>query len=198
MKRMMHKLFPTLVAEYDLSDKVDNDVIMKKIAISGMVMHGTLSKGMSSYMGGYDCVLTRTAMTDLQEAIKECLDDYCKESGLEENVIVNSWCNVLKEGGYVKRHRHDKSVLSGAYYPTSDPDDCPLLIENPTQILKMTETKIYDTEYNVSAIGVPTFPGKLVIWPSYLYHETQKNSSDERYTISFNTLDKSYLNAIRN
>jgi len=62
----------------------------------------------------------------------------------------------------------------------------------------MTETKIYDTEYNVSAIGVPTFPGKLVIWPSYLYHETQKNSSDERYTISFNTLDKSYLNAIRN
>ncbi len=194
----MHKLFPTLVAEYDLSDKVDNDVIMKKIAISGMVMHGTLSKGMSSYMGGYDCVLTRTAMTDLQEAIKECLDDYCKESGLEENVIVNSWCNVLKEGGYVKRHRHDKSVLSGAYYPTSDPDDCPLLIENPTQILKMTETKIYDTEYNVSAIGVPTFPGKLVIWPSYLYHETQKNSSDERYTISFNTLDKSYLNAIRN
>ena len=194
----MHKLFPTLVAEYDLSDKVDNDVIMKKIAISGMVMHGTLSKGMSSYMGGYDCVLTRTAMTDLQEAIKECLDDYCKESGLEENVIVNSWCNVLKEGGYVKRHRHDKSVLSGAYYPTSDPDDCPLLIENPTQILKMTETKIYDTEYNVSAIGVPTFAGKLVIWPSYLYHETQKNSSDERYTISFNTLDKSYLNAIRN
>lgn len=194
----MHKLFPTLVAEYDLSDKVDNDVIMKKIAISGMVMHGTLSKGMSSYMGGYDCVLTRTAMTDLQQAIKECLDDYCKESGLEENVIVNSWCNFLKEGGYVKRHRHDKSVLSGAYYPTSDPDDCPLLIENPTQVFKMTETKIYDTEYNVSAIGVPTFPGKLVIWPSYLYHETQKNSSDERYTISFNTLDKSYLNAIRN
>ena len=194
----MHKLFPTLVAEYDLSDKVDNDVIMKKIAISGMVMHGTLSKGMSSYMGGYDCVLTRTAMTDLQQAIKECLDYYCKESGLEENVIVNSWCNVLKEGGYVKRHRHDKSVLSGAYYPTSDPDDCPLLIENPTQVFKMTETKIYDTEYNVSAIGVPTFPGKLVIWPSYLYHETQKNSSDERYTISFNTLDKSYLNAIRN
>ena len=41
-------------------------------------------------------------------------------------------------------------------------------------------------------------PGKLVIWPSYLYHETQKNSSEERYTISFNTLDKSYLNAIRN
>ena len=80
----MHKLFPTLVAEYDLSDKVDNDVIMKKIAISGMVMHGTLSKGMSSYMGGYDCVLTRTAMTDLQQAIKECLDDYCKELGLEE------------------------------------------------------------------------------------------------------------------
>jgi len=195
---MMHKLFPTLIAEYDLSDKVDNVEVMKKIGISGMLMHGTLSKGMSSYMGGYDCALTRLAMKGLQTAIKECLDDYCKEAGLEENVIVNSWCNVLKEGGYVKRHRHDKSVLSGAYYPASDPDDCPLLIENPTQIYKMTETKVYDTEYNVSAIGVPTAKGKLVIWPSYLYHETQKNSSEERFTISFNTLDKSYLNAIRN
>tara|TARA_B100000927_G_C16463642_1_gene468865 strand:+ start:1416 stop:2003 length:588 start_codon:yes stop_codon:yes gene_type:complete len=195
---MMHKLFPTLVAEYDLSDKVDNDLIMEKVKISGLQMHGTLNKGVSSYMGGYDCALTRLAMTDLQSAIKECLDDYCKEVGLEENVIVNSWCNILKEGGSVKRHRHDKSVLSGAYYPSSDPDDCPLLIENPTEIFKMTETKVYDTEFNVSAIGVPTAKGKLVIWPSYLYHETQKNSSDERYTISFNTLDKSYLNAIRN
>ena len=195
---MMHKLFPTLVAEYDLADKIDNDLIMKKITISGLQMHGTLNKGVSSYMGGYDCALTRLAMTDLQSAIKECLDDYCKEAGLEENIIVNSWCNILKEGGSVKRHRHDKSVLSGAYYPSSDPDDCPLLIENPTQIFKMTETKVHDTEYNVSAIGVPTSKGKLVIWPSYLYHETQKNSSEERYTISFNTLDKSYLNSIKN
>ena len=63
----------------------------------------------------------------------------------------------------------------------------------------MTETKIYDTEYNVSAIGVPSFPGKLVIWSSYLYHETKKRiPSEERYTISFNTLDKFIPNAIRN
>ena len=171
---------------------------MKKIGISGLQMHGVLDKGMSSYLGGYDCALTRLAMKDLQNAIKECLDDYCQEAGLEENIIVNSWCNVLKEGGSVKRHRHEKSVLSGAYYPASDPDDCPLLIENPTQVFKMSETKTFDTEYNVSAIGVPTAKGKLVIWPSYLYHETQRNSSEERYTISFNTLDKSYLNAIRN
>ena len=194
---MMYKLFPTLVAEYDLADEVDNNDIMKKIEISGLQMHGVLNKGMSSYLGGYDCALTRLAMKDLQSAIKHCLDDYCKEAGLEENVIVNSWCNVLKEGGSVKRHRHEKSVLSGAYYPVSDPDDCPLLIENPMQVFKMSETKTYDTEYNVSAIGVPTAKGKLVIWPSYLYHETQKNSSEERFTISFNTLDKSYLNAIR-
>jgi len=194
---MMHKLFPTLIGEFDLSAKVDNALILKKIQISGMQFHGILDKGISSYMGGYDCAITRLAMKDLQSAIQESLDEYCKEAGLEQNVIVNSWCNILKEGGSVKRHRHDKSVLSGAYYPASDPDDCPLLIENPNTIFKMTETKIYDTEYNVGSVRVPTQQGKLVVWPSYLYHETQKNSSDERYTISFNTLDKSYLNAIK-
>ena len=84
---MMYKLFPTLVAEYDLSEKIDNEDIMKKIGISGLQMHGVLDKGMSSYLGGYDCALTRLAMKDLQNAIKECLDDYCKEAGLEETKL---------------------------------------------------------------------------------------------------------------
>ena len=43
----------------------------------------------------------------------------------------------------------------------------------------MTETKIYDTEYNVSAIGVPTFPGKLVIWLSY-FNETPKKKKESQ------------------
>ena len=77
------------------------------------------------------------------------------------------------------------------------PKVCRLVIGVNHRIFKMTETKIYDTEYNVGSVRVPTQQGKLVVWPSYLYHETQKNSSDERYTISFNTLDKSYLNAIK-
>ncbi len=189
----MHNLFPTLVAEFDLSDQVDNDVIMKKIQISGLQMHGVLEKGLSSYIGGYDCALTRLAMADLRQSIDACLRVYCDQAGIQQNTIVNSWCNVLKEGGKVKRHRHEKSVLSGAYYPTSDPDDCALIIENPTTVFKMSETKQHDTEYNIENVAIPTKAGKLIIWPSYLYHETQRNSSDERYTISFNTLDQSYI-----
>jgi uncharacterized protein (TIGR02466 family) len=193
---MFHKVFPTLIAEFDLSKEVDNDTIVKKFEISGLQMHGVLDKGMSSYLGGYDCALTRLAMKDLQSEIQACIDKYCQEAGLQRNLIVNSWCNILKEGGRVKRHRHEKSILSGAYYPKSDPDDCPLLLENPNHVFKMTETKVSDTEYNVEQIGIPTKTGKLVIWPSYLYHETFRNSSDERYTLSFNTLDESYINSL--
>ena len=193
---MFYKFFPTLIAEFDLSKKVDNDTILKKIGISGLQMHGILNKGLSSYLGGYDCLLTRLAMHDLRSAIQECLNEYCKEAGLEQNKIVNSWCNVLKEGGNVKRHRHEKSVLSGAYYPVSDADDCPLFIENPNTVFKMTESKVNETEYNTERVGFTTEAGKLIIWPSYLYHETPRNASDDRYTISFNTLDLSYINSL--
>ena len=193
---MFHKVFPTLIAEFDLSNKVDNETILKKIAISGLQMHGTLMKGTSSYLGGYDCALTRLAMHDLQKEIQNCINEYCNEAGIENNIIINSWCNELHEGGRVRRHRHDKSILSGAYYPVSDPDDCPLIIENPNTVFKMTETKVRETDTNIENIFIPTTAGKLVIWPSYLYHSTQRHGSDKRYTISFNTIDSSYLNAL--
>lgn len=193
---MIHKVFPTLIGEWDLSQKVDNNEIMKKISISGLQMHGTLMKGMSSYLGGYDCALTRLAMKDLHDAIQDCINEYCNEAGLDQNIIINSWCNELYEGGRVRRHRHEKSILSGAYYPVSDSDDCPLIIENPTLVNKMTETKVRETDSNVENVAVPTTAGKLVIWPSYLYHNTQRNGSEKRYTISFNTIDMSYIHSL--
>ena len=193
---MYHKLFPTLIAEYDLSNKVNNAEVIDKMRISGLQLHGILKKGQSSYLGGYDCALTRLAMTDLKNAIQGCIDEYCRQAGLQENVIVNSWCNILNEGGYVRRHRHEKSILSGAYYPTSDADDTPLFIENPNTVFKMTETKEYDTEFNWEKVGFTVETGKLLLWPSHLYHLTERNRSNERFTISFNTLDKSYLDAL--
>jgi uncharacterized protein (TIGR02466 family) len=193
---MFHKVFPTLVAEFDLTGKIDNDTILKKMAISGFQMHGTLNKGVSSYLGGYDCALTRLAMTDLSNEIQNCIDDYCIEAGLERNFVINSWCNELHEGGNVKRHKHDKSILSGAYYPVSDADDCSLIIENPNTVFKMTETKVKETDTNIENIAIPTAASKLVIWPSYLHHWTQKNGSIKRHTISFNTLDHSYVESI--
>jgi len=193
---MFHNLFPTLIAEFDLSDRVDNDVIVDKMRISGLAMHGLLNKGQSSYLGGFDCALTRLAMTDLQQAIKDSVDEYCKHAGLEENVIVNSWCNIVNEGGQVRRHRHEKSVLSGVYYPKSSSDDCPLMFENPNQIYKMTETKTYDTPTNWHEVGFTVEAGRLLLWPSYLHHYSKKNGSEERFSISFNTLEKSFIDSI--
>ena len=44
---MYHKLFPTLIAEYNLNDKVDNEEIINKMRMSGLQFHGILQKGQS-------------------------------------------------------------------------------------------------------------------------------------------------------
>ena len=71
-----------------------------------------------------------------------------------------------------------------------------MVSENVSVFFKMTETKEYDTEFNWEKVGFTVETGKLLLWPSHLYHLTERNRSKERFTISFNTLDKSYLDAL--
>ena len=186
-------VFPTLIASFDL-DQIDNDVLKGKMDVAGNINHGLLENGISSYVGGEDCFLTRLGVQDLKKAIQYHLQEYCFHSGIAPNVIVNSWANVLHEAGYVRRHRHEKSILSGAYYPV-DSDTC-LVLENPNTIFQMTQTNVNDTIYNADKIIIKPTKGKLVIWPSYVYHYTETNSDKPRYTVSFNTLDDSYKHAI--
>ena len=60
----------------------------------------------------------------------------------------------------------------------------------------MTQTNVNDTIYTRQQLRIMPTAGKLVIWPSYIYHHTEINSNVKRYTISFNTLDDSYKDAI--
>ena len=194
MKSEFLNVFPTLVASFDLSGKVDNDMLIKKMEMAGNLDHGLLENGVSSYVNGEDCFLTRLAVKDLKKSIEYYLNEYCFQGGIAPNFIINSWANIVSDKGYVRRHRHEKSILSGAYYPV-DNDSC-LLLENPNTVFHMTQTNVNDTIYTRQQIRILPTAGKLVIWPSYIYHHTEINSNVKRYTISFNTLDDSYKDAI--
>ena len=194
MKSNFLNVFPTLIGTFDIHDEVDNKTLMDKMSIAGNIGHGLLENGISSYVGGEDCFLTRLGVVDLKESILKYVQQYCFNTGIAPNFIVNSWANVLHQKGFVKRHRHEKSVLSGAYYPIES-DAC-LILENPNTVFQMTQTNVNDTIYNADKIIIKPIKGMLVIWPSYVYHYTEENSDKPRYTVSFNTLDDSYKHAI--
>ena len=71
--------------------------------------------------------------------IQGCIDSYCDDAGLEPSLLSTSWFNVMGEGSNVERHRHEGSVVSGAYYPLVEDESCPLIFESPLRQVRMCD-----------------------------------------------------------
>lgn len=107
--------------------------------------------------------------------------------------ITNSWFNVAVEGHsmYQNYHRHSMSFFSAVYYLT---DGSPTVFEDP--VIHRTQAQLevlrteFTPEYNSTAEA-----GKLVIFPSWMYHRSLPHmSSNDRYIISFNSLPVGKIN----
>jgi hypothetical protein len=98
----------------------------------------------------------------------------------------NAWCNVYPLGAYVPLHDHRGVHWSGVYYVQAEPACGELLLIDPKEYALANEPD--NTLYRGNKITnfVPQ-PGKLVMFPGYLKHESEPNQSDkDRIIISFN------------
>lgn len=193
-----HPIFPSLVSIFDLSECIDLPKVNETISNYGKTIeHGLVSNGKSSWETGYENFIYEQKLFNLNKDIQECIDKYTEEAGLDKNIIVQSWFNVLETGGYVRRHRHEKSIISGAFYPLADETSCPLYLENPVNTFRLTETPTKETIYNNPRQGIQPKTGMLVLFPSWMYHSTDINQGNKRITISFNTVDETMINVIK-
>ncbi len=98
---------------------------------------------------------------------------------------INSWATWVKGDGFIDKHIHEESWISGAYYCTVP------------KITERTDNKKGYFEYGCipDDIKIPIekergyiqpVEGKLVIFPSYLYHQTiPHESTQDRISIAF-------------
>jgi uncharacterized protein (TIGR02466 family) len=93
------------------------------------------------------------------------------------------WSNVSGKGGYNFPHTHPGSILSGAYYINTIPEnklvffDDYINVEMPTNV----DTSTYDH------IAYDCIPGRLVMFRSDLAHGNPPQQDDgEKIVISFN------------
>ena len=91
-------------------------------------------------------------------------------------MVLSGWSVVLREGGHQKRHIHPESVVSGVFYiqvpvESADEDKKEGNLVFPSNNMKMVTPK----------------EGMVVLFPSYLAHETIPISgNEERICIAFN------------
>lgn len=106
----------------------------------------------------------------------------------EDSMILNMWTTIYPQGAFVPAHIHDNSLLSGVFYAKAKPNCGNLVFEDPAHIAK-----------NMSSRGANVFPtlptrytqdveeGMMVLFPSWLPHQTRPNKSGEdRIIVSFN------------
>jgi tetratricopeptide (TPR) repeat protein len=127
-------------------------------------------------------------------AIEEPIADYCRAAGFDarhplrarntgQAQLVGCWSVRLRRGGFHVNHVHPDGWLSSAYYV-----QVPAEVEDAA--LKSGWIKFGEPRYPVPGCSAARFvqprPGRLVLFPSYLWHGTTPIAGDEpRLTIAF-------------
>lgn len=149
-----------MIEEYNLSF-LNLNIIKSKLLQIETASHGLVSKGVSTYNHGMP-VLMYPELNGLSNILKQYVRIYCDKYDISPLKFINSWFNISQSGNKLKAHKHEESIISGAFY-----------ISGSTPLI-FPET------------SVKPYPGLLIIFSSDLVHYTEEET-EERIIISFNT-----------
>ena len=140
------------------------------------------------------------AYAEVAHFIRGCLDQIQEDnnfacSGFE---ITSMWGNYFSDGVAMSPHRHANSYWSGVLYLS---DGAPTVFFDPIQQRAAGQFELFrlpkfNDGISQNAEHIETISaeaGKLIIFPSWLMHETGVSQGD-RYSISFNSLPMGVIN----
>jgi len=133
----------------------------------------------------------------LQQLIKLVQDkanEFHQQIGLSDSYkqrIVNCWANLDTNWSIRTPHQHPEGALACVYYVTGEPNSGDLEFINPNTSLMRTFFAEHIAEFNkftANTFKSSPKPGKLIIFPAWLYHYVNTGTSDtDRISIAFNT-----------
>lgn len=177
--------FPSVVMGFDLQGEYDPDKLTRE-TVEPHALMGNAQPGNGSSSGkGTNYLHTRPEVKDL---LQRCVDEYTQKMSQESLAIANSWINIGSRGTYTNVHRHEGSIISGAFYPKIEGEgSSPLILHTPLAAHTFNTFYTQDNDLNASYCQVPANQGMLWLFPSWLNHHTEPTDSDARWVVSFNT-----------
>ena len=137
---------------------------------------------------------SRTKHQQVITWIHEQIQNYWKELGYTDQripQIEHMWANLTPKGGNVVHHNHSPFEIAGSFYVNATPDMGCIAMVDPLEIIKgrlpiHSGQESKQGRYFFDHVEPPA-PGKLVLFPAWLYHKTQPNPSDkERIVMGMN------------
>ena len=97
--------------------------------------------------------------------------------------VTSSWFTKTTKGKYAHEHDHNGSDISGVYYLQTNGNDGNLVLTNPLRMLSNNFIMFMTSRDQKVVLE----QGRLVLWPSYIKHRVETNTTDDdRVSISFN------------
>ncbi len=114
--------------------------------------------------------------------------------GEQEVEITGCWATVLAHGAAHKLHSHPNNFLSGVYYVCTRPGADTINFHDPRRQSGVIRPPVIElTAENTDQVVLEVREGTLLMFPSYLEHSVDANTSDEeRASISFNVMFSSF------
>lgn len=136
----------------------------------------------------------RTKHQEVISFIREHIQQYWNELGYTKHRtpdIHHMWANLTPKGGNIIQHNHSPFEIAGSFYVNATPEMGSIAMVDPLEIIR-GRLPIYENQeskqgrYFFDHVEPPA-PGKLVLFPGWLYHKTQPNPSDnERIVMGMN------------
>ena len=114
--------------------------------------------------------------------------------GDEAFEITGCWATVLAKGAAHKAHSHPNNYLSGVYYVRTPPAADTINFHDPRNQAGVIRPPVVElTAENTDQVVIRVADGTLLLFPSYLEHSVDANTSEEeRVSISFNIMFSSF------
>ena len=136
------------------------------------------------------------AMRELVSCIQHCAAGVLRflRIGATECEITGCWATVLARGASHKLHSHPNNFLSGVYYVRTGEGADTINFHDPRSQAGVIRPPVVElTRENTDQVVVRVSDGTLLLFPSWLEHSVDANTSDgERISISFNLMFSSF------
>lgn len=192
---MLKNIFPIQIYEVDFPDyDLIKDNLLKDIIdlfnqnLSLYSKHRLFNQSYSlegTEEGMYRDLHKKLPYKELMDWIQFHVEEYWKQMNYSRFVkpeIHHMWANLTPKGGNIIQHNHSPYEIAGSFYVDASPDRGCLILVDPNELIR-GRLPYYDSDeskqgrYFFDHIVEPR-PGKLVLFPGWLYHKTQKNPTD--------------------
>ena len=185
-------MFPTLVWKIQLKAELRDAIDVKILAALERIRRGLPElgpgQGWQSDTTLHELEEFRGLISYINNAAQSILRFL--RIGYDAFEITGCWATVLAKGAVHKAHSHPNNFLSGVYYVRTHPGTDTINFHDPrTQTGIIRPPVVELTAENTDQVVVKVMNGTLLIFPAYLQHSVDANTSEEeRISISFNIM----------